>query len=202
VAWGLVDLLRVKKVTALGTASGLVAGLVGITPAAGFVSPLSALAIGAAAGAVCYGGILLKERLGYDDALDVVGVHGVGGTLGALLTGVFASTAINPAGANGLLLGGGLGLLGKQALGVLAVGAFSALFTFVTLKVVQATVGLRVDAEAEYEGLDPHLHGERAYSTGMVMAGHGLPRESREHAPAPEPAEQVPPMGAVPAVER
>ncbi len=201
VAWGVVDLIRVKKVTALGAASGLVAGLVGITPAAGFVAPLGALAIGAAAGAVCYGGVLLKERLGYDDALDVVGVHGVGGLLGAVLTGVFATTAVNPAGANGLLHGGGLALLGKQVLGVVAVAAFTALLTLAILKAVQALIGLRVDAEAEYEGLDTHLHGERAYSSGTsgsALASHG---PHREHAPAVTASEKLP-VGAMPVAER
>jgi Amt family ammonium transporter len=203
VAWGLVDLVRLKKVTALGAASGLVAGLVGITPAAGFVSPGSALAIGLLAGGACYGGVLLKERLGYDDALDVVGVHGVGGALGALLTGVFATVAVNPAGADGLLAGGNWTLVGKQALSLLAVATFSALLTFVLLKVVQAVVGLRVDAEAEYEGLDPHVHGERAYHTGGIslgMGGHGpTPRE----APATEASapKKKAPLGPKPAME-
>jgi Amt family ammonium transporter len=201
VAWGVVDLVRVKKVTALGAASGLVAGLVGITPAAGFVAPLGALAIGAAAGAVCYGGVLLKERLGYDDSLDVVGVHGVGGTLGALLTGVLATTAVNPAGANGLLYGGGLALLGKQALGVVAVAAFTSLLTLAILKLVHAVIGLRVDAETEYEGLDAHLHGERAYSSGSSgssLASHGT---HREPTPVAAPSEKVP-LGVMPATER
>jgi Amt family ammonium transporter len=202
VAWGVVDLLRVKKVTALGAASGLVAGLVGITPAAGFVAPLGALAIGAAAGAVCYGGVLLKERLGYDDSLDVVGVHGVGGLLGALLTGVLATTSVNPAGANGLLHGGGLALLGKQALGVVAVAAFTALLTLAILKVVHALLGLRVDAEAEYEGLDAHLHGERAYSTGTsgsALASHGTHREAPPAAAAS--GKEKLPVGAMPVAD-
>jgi Amt family ammonium transporter len=198
VAWGLVDLVRLKKATALGAASGLVAGLVGITPAAGFVSPLGALAIGLLAGGVCYGGVLLKERFHYDDALDVVGVHGMGGALGALLTGVFATVAANPAGADGLLAGGNWALVGKQALSVLVVAAFSALLTFVLLKVVQAVVGLRVEAEAEYEGLDTHVHGERAYHTG-TFGSHGMtPRE----APAAKASEAgKAPLGARPVTE-
>jgi Amt family ammonium transporter len=140
---------------------------------------MGALAIGLIAGAVCYGGVLLKEHLGYDDALDVVGVHGVGGALGALLTGVFARLSVNPAGADGVLAGGNWALLGKQALSLVAVAAFSGLLTFLLLKVVQAVVGLRVDAEAEFEGLDPHVHGERAYHTGMSLGGHApAPREA------------------------
>ncbi|WP_395807329.1 ammonium transporter [Archangium minus] len=199
VAWGIVDLVRLKKVTALGAASGLVAGLVGITPAAGFVSPMGALAIGLLAGTVCYGGVLLKEHLHYDDALDVVGVHGVGGALGALLTGVFATVAVNPAGADGLLAGGNWALVGKQALSVLAVAAFSALLTFVLLKVVQAVVGLRVEDEAEFEGLDLHVHGERAYHSGIAMGSPSL--TPREAPPAEASAPAQAPLNAEPAME-
>jgi Amt family ammonium transporter len=130
-------------------------------------------------------------------------VHGVGGALGALLTGVFATVAANPAGADGLLAGGNWALLGKQALSVLAVAAFSALLTFVLLKVVQAVVGLRVEAEAEYEGLDPHVHGERAYHSGGIslgLGGHGpTPREAS--APETSAPKKKAPMGAEPAME-
>ncbi|QRN93177.1 ammonium transporter [Archangium violaceum] len=203
VAWGIVDLIRLKKVTALGAASGLVAGLVGITPAAGFVAPMGALAIGLLAGAVCYGGVLLKEHFRYDDALDVVGVHGVGGALGALLTGVFATVAVNPAGADGVLAAGNWALLGKQALSILAVAAFSALLTFVLLKVVQAVVGLRVDDEAEFEGLDPHVHGERAYHTGMSLgSGHGHGSSAPREVPSAQAsASEKAPLSAEPAME-
>ncbi|HEY6039595.1 MAG TPA: ammonium transporter [Kofleriaceae bacterium] len=162
--WGLVESTRVKKVTMLGIASGLVAGLVAITPAAGYVSPMIALVIGVAAGLVCYGAVLLKSRLGYDDALDAFGVHGVGGATGALLTGVFTRAALN----NGN--GGGLHLLGVQALGLLAAGAWAAVVTYVLLKVLDAVVGLRVSAEDEYEGLDTSQHGESAYGGSSVVA--------------------------------
>ncbi len=175
VVWALIEQQRIGKVTMLGVASGLVAGLVGITPAAGYVSPSAAMIIGAAAGLVCFGGVLLKGRLGYDDALDAFGVHGVGGALGALLTGVFAAKAYNAAGADGLLRGHA-GVLGVQALGVVAVGAYAAGVTFVLLKVTDKLVGLRVDADTEREGLDPVLHGESAYN----QASGGAPHPTRE----------------------
>ena len=156
--WVIVEGMRVKKATMLGVASGLVAGLVAITPAAGFVSPMAALAIGALAGLACYGGVLLKTKLGYDDALDAFGVHGVGGALGSLVTGLFARAILN----NGA--GGGAGLLTKQAIAVGAAGAWAAVVTFVLLKGIDRTVGLRVDAETEHDGLDGALHGESAYA--------------------------------------
>jgi Amt family ammonium transporter len=162
--WGLVEGARIKKMTMLGVASGLVAGLVAITPAAGYVSPMVALVIGVAAGLVCYGAVLLKSRLGYDDALDAFGVHGVGGATGALLTGVFARAALN----NGH--GGSLHLLGAQALGIVAAGAWAAVVTYVLLKIIDAVVGLRVGAEDEYEGLDTSQHGESAYGGAHVAA--------------------------------
>ena len=170
VAWALVELVRIKKATALGVASGLVAGLVGITPAAGFVSPMAAIAIGFLAGVVCYGGVLIKGKFGFDDALDAFGVHGVGGALGALLTGVFAQKAFNAAGNDGLLAGNP-GLMVPQLLGVGAAAAYAVVVTFVLLKVVDKVVGLRVDLDAEREGLDPALHGESAYS-GEAGQGH------------------------------
>jgi Amt family ammonium transporter len=166
VTWAIVEGGRIKKFTVLGVASGLVAGLVAITPAAGYVSPMVAIAIGAAAGAVCYGAVLVKMRLGYDDALDAFGVHGVGGATGALLTGVFARAALN--GGNG----GGLSLLGKQAIGIAAAGAWAAVVTFVLLKLIDLTVGLRVDTETEHDGLDGVLHGESAYGSPSGSA-HG-----------------------------
>lgn len=164
--WALTEAFRAKKATMLGVASGLVAGLVAITPAAGYVSPMSAIALGAAAGIVCYGGVLLKTRLGYDDALDAFGVHGVGGATGALATGLLTRAVLN----NGH--GGGLDLLGKQAIGVAAAGAWAAIVTFVLLKGIDLVLGLRVDAETEHDGLDGALHGESAYgSPGSVAHG-------------------------------
>jgi Amt family ammonium transporter len=148
----------------MGAASGAVAGLVAITPASGFVTPLSALVIGAIAGVVCFGACHLKIKLKrYDDSLDVVGVHGAGGLLGAMLTGVFASTAVNPAGADGLLAGNAA-LIGKQALGAIAPLVYAAVLTAVILKVIDATIGLRVGAEDEAKGLDLSQHAELAYA--------------------------------------
>ncbi len=157
--WVVVEGARIKKFTMLGFASGLVAGLVAITPAAGYVSPMVAIVIGGAAGLVCYGAVLAKTRMGYDDALDAFGVHGVGGATGALLTGVFARATLN--GGNG----GGLELLGKQAIGIGAAGAWAAVVTFILLKAIDLTLGLRVDPETEHEGLDGALHGESAYGS-------------------------------------
>jgi Amt family ammonium transporter len=155
--WSIIEGSRIRKMTMLGVASGLVAGLVAITPAAGYVSPMIALLIGGAAGLICYLAVLAKSKLGYDDALDAFGVHGVGGATGALLTGIFARAALN----NGH--GGGLSLLGKQAIGIAAAGAWAAVVTFVLLKALDLTIGLRVDAETEHDGLDGALHGESAY---------------------------------------
>ena len=164
--WAITEAVRAKKATMLGVASGLVAGLVAITPAAGFISPMAALGLGAAAGIVCYGGVLLKTRFGYDDALDAFGVHGIGGATGALATGLFCRAALNHDHA------GGLDLLSKQAIGVAAAGAWAAVVTFVLLKGIDLVIGLRVEAEAEADGLDGALHGESAYgSPGSVAHG-------------------------------
>jgi Amt family ammonium transporter len=162
--WCLNDYLRRRKTTTLGAASGAVAGLVAITPAAGYVGPMGALAIGLAAGIVCAYAVGLKYKAGYDDALDVVGVHAVGGMLGALLIGVFASTAFNEAGADGLLAGGGLSLLGKQAVAVVATLVFSFVVSFGLLKLVDLVVGLRVTEEDELAGLDITQHEEVGYA--------------------------------------
>jgi Amt family ammonium transporter len=161
-SWVLVEWAHRKKPTMLGFVSGLVAGLVAITPCAGFVAVGSSLVIGLLAGAACYGAVVMKERLHYDDTLDAFGVHGVGGILGALLVGVFAEKALNPAGNDGLLFGNPA-QLGLQAIGVVAAGAFSALVTWVILKVIDATIGLRVTVDEEKEGLDASQHGESGY---------------------------------------
>ncbi len=163
-SWLLVEKLRDGHATTLGAASGAVAGLVAITPCAGFVTALPAIAVGGAAGVICLLAIRLKTRYGYDDALDVVGVHLVGGILGSLLLGVFADKAVNPAGANGLLNAGGASLLGKQLVAVAATLAFSGFMTFVIAKVVQATVGLRVEPDDEAAGLDTTQHAETGYN--------------------------------------
>jgi Amt family ammonium transporter len=161
-AWSIAEWKHRGRPTLLGIVSGLVAGLVAITPAAGFVSPAASLVIGMVAGTLCYGSVLLKERLRYDDTLDAWGIHGVGGMIGALLTGVFARKALNPAGNDGLLAGNP-GLLAKQALGLLAVGAWTVVVTLVLLKLVDKLVGLRVSEDDEHEGLDITQHGESGY---------------------------------------
>jgi Amt family ammonium transporter len=161
-AWAFAEWLHRKKPTVLGAASGAVAGLVAITPASGFVNPMAALVIGAVAGVLCYTAVSLKPKLGYDDSLDVVGVHGVGGTFGALATGLFATVAVNAAGANGLFYGNA-SLLGKQAIAVAVSIAYSFIVTSIILKVLDWTMGLRVDADDESEGLDQSQHGESGY---------------------------------------
>jgi len=163
VSWIIMEWLTQGKPTTLGAASGAIAGLVAITPGAGFVGPNSAIIIGLVAGAVCYFAVLAKAKLGYDDALDVVGVHGVGGLWGALATGLFASTAINPAGADGLFFGNP-SLLGIQAMDAFSTIIYSLIVTFVILKAIDLTIGLRVSHEDEMQGLDLSQHSETGYS--------------------------------------
>jgi Amt family ammonium transporter len=153
------------KPTVLGAASGAVAGLVAITPASGYVEPMAAILIGAVAGFICYNACNLKAKLGYDDSLDVVGVHGVGGTWGAIATGLFATKAINPAGADGLFYGNPAQLW-NQIVGVLAGWALGFIVTWILLKVLDATMGLRVTEDDEMAGLDLTQHSETAYSLG------------------------------------
>jgi Amt family ammonium transporter len=162
-AWTFIEWIQKGKPTALGAVSGAVAGLVGITPAAGFVSPLSSILIGFGAGLFCYFAVNAKTRFGYDDSLDVLGIHGVGGLWGALATGVFASVAVNPSGANGLLYGN-ITLLGVQALASLATILYSGVVSLVILKVIDWTIGLRVKDHEERQGLDLAQHGEEGYS--------------------------------------
>jgi ammonium transporter, Amt family len=162
-SWMFTEWATRGKPTVLGAASGAVAGLVAITPASGFVGPLSALVIGAVGGAVCFLACNLKTRLGYDDSLDVVGVHCVGGTTGALLTGVFASKAINSAGADGLLFGNPAQFL-TQVIAVVTTLVYCFVLAFILLKVTDALVGLRVEEEEELAGLDLSQHGENAYT--------------------------------------
>ncbi|MBK8173109.1 MAG: ammonium transporter [Sandaracinaceae bacterium] len=164
-SWACAEWVKHKKPSMLGTASGLVAGLVAITPGAGFVSPLAAITVGSLAGLVCYGAVLWKARGGYDDALDAFGVHGVGGLLGALLTGVFAQKALNPSGQDGLIAAGNFHQLGVQALGVLVAALYAAAVSAVLLLVLRSTLGLRVDEPSEREGLDTTQHGEEAYNS-------------------------------------
>ena len=160
--WLAMEWFQHGKPTSLGAASGAVAGLVGITPAAGFVDVIPGLIIGLTAGVLCYYGIRLKAKFGFDDALDVVGIHGVGGTAGAILTGVFASTAVNSAGRDGLLAGNAAQLI-PQVVGVLVTMVFSFVVSFAILKVIEATIGVRVSPEAEETGLDLADHAETGY---------------------------------------
>jgi len=170
VAWTIVEWLKDGKPTTLGAASGAVAGLVAITPCAGFVGTGSSMIIGAAAGVLCLLAIGLKTRFGYDDSLDVVGVHLVGGLVGALLLGLFADATINEAGADGLFFGGGAELLGKQAAASFAVLAFSFIVTMIIGKLIDVTIGLRVDEDAEEIGLDISQHAETAYSFSGIAS--------------------------------
>jgi Amt family ammonium transporter len=162
--WAFAEYMQRGKASVLGAASGSVAGLVAITPAAGFVGPMPALLIGGVAGVLCYFAVSIKFALGYDDSLDVVGVHGAGGTWGALATGLFASKAINAAGADGLFIGNP-GQLVAQALSVLITVGYSFVATLILLKVVDVIMGLRAVEEDEVVGLDLTQHGERAYSS-------------------------------------
>lgn len=162
-SWVAADWWVTGKPTVLGAASGAVAGLVAITPASGFVGPMPALIIGAVAGLVCYGAVRMKPRFGYDDALDVVGVHGVGGTWGALATGLFASLAVNSGGANGLFYGNPKQFV-IQGIAVLASISFAFIGSVILLKVTDAVVGLRVNDEDEVIGLDLSQHEENAYA--------------------------------------
>lgn len=164
IAWVVVERLHRGKSTILGAASGAVAGLVSITPGAGFVTPLSSIVIGLLGGTVCYLAIsVIKAKFGYDDALDAFGCHGIGGTWGALATGIFATKSINPAGADGLFYGNA-SLFGIQAISVGITVVFTMAATFVILKAISLVMKLRVSEEQESTGLDLSLHGETAYS--------------------------------------
>jgi ammonium transporter, Amt family len=163
--WVFAEWIMLGKPTTLGVASGVVAGLVAITPASGYVGPISAIVIGAAAGVLCFFAVRMKRHFGYDDALDVVGVHAVGGIWGALATGLFASVAVNAAGADGLFFGNP-GQLVIQAVAVTASIAFAFLGSLVLLGLTDALVGLRVSDEAERVGLDLSEHEENAYELG------------------------------------
>ena len=164
-AWMTAEWMYRGKPSALGAASGAVAGLVAITPASGFVGPISSIWIGIGAGVLCYTAVMLKPLFGYDDALDAVGVHGVGGTWGALATGLFASKAVNSAGADGLFFGNPKQLI-IQAMAVLVTWVFVFVGTLIVLAVVAAITGLRVNEEEEQTGLDLSQHDEKAYSQG------------------------------------
>ena len=172
--WALMERMRLGRSSSLGAASGLIAALVAITPACGAVSPLGAVVIGAVAGLVCSLAIELKFRLGFDDSLDVVGVHAVGGLLGTLLIGLFATGAA-PNGVSGLFYGGGFSLLGIQALACLAVLAYSFVVTWLIAKVLQLTIGLRIPEESELKGIDLIAHSESAYLNDEEPVELGAP---------------------------
>ena len=170
--WLLVERFRDGKPTTLGAASGAVAGLVAITPACGSVSPLGAIVVGGVAGAVCAWAVSLKYKLGYDDSLDVAGVHGVGGATGMLLIGLFATATVT-GGADGLLYGGGFGLLGRQAAAVAIVAVYAFGVSWLLATAVHRTIGFRVRPDDERGGLDLVIHGETAYESGAgLIAGH------------------------------
>ena len=164
VIWLLIEWIHRGKPTMFGAATGSIAGLATITPASGFVSPMSALVIGLAAGAVCYISLNMKSKLGYDDSLDAFGVHGVGGILGTLATGLFAQSVINPAGSNGLLFGSHQ-MFTSQVIAILVTGVYSFTVSVVLLKILDKVIGLRVSEESEVSGLDISQHGESGYST-------------------------------------
>ncbi|HEX8948885.1 MAG TPA: ammonium transporter, partial [Dissulfurispiraceae bacterium] len=161
--WVIIEWVHRGKPTMFGAATGSIAGLATITPASGFVGPIPALVIGLAAGAVCYTALNMKGRLGYDDSLDAFGVHGVGGILGTIATGLFASKLINPAGADGLFFGNS-GTLVVQLIAIAVTAVYSFVVTVILLKLLEKTVGVRVDDDAEVVGLDITQHGESGYT--------------------------------------
>ena len=170
-AWIATERLRDGHATTLGAASGAVAGLVAITPACAAVKPVGALVIGLVAGAACALAVTLKHRLGYDDSLDVVGVHLVGGLVGTLMIGLVASESV--AGRAGLLLGGGGGLLADQAVAAVAVMAYSFVVALLLALAIKAVMGLRVSEEDEITGIDQTVHAESGYELTGIGAGSG-----------------------------
>jgi Amt family ammonium transporter len=180
--WLAFERIKHGAFTSLGAASGAVAGLVAITPACGSVSMLGAIAIGLIAGAVCAAAISLKYRLGFDDSLDVVGVHAVGGAIGSVLIGLFATGHVGQT-AQGLFYGGGWGQLGKQTLGVVVVAVYSFVISWLLGQAIQKTIGFRVVEEVEVAGIDQAEHAESAYDFSAVGASL-----ARALAPAPVPA--------------
>ena len=177
-SWIFLEWRRDGKPTTLGVASGAIAGLVAITPSCGFVTPLGALLIGLTAGVVCAWAISLKYRFNYDDSLDVVGVHGVGGVVGMLGIGLLASNVANPAISNGLLNGGGFGLLLTQSKAIVFTALFAFVGTWIIATIVDKTIGLRVERDAEIAGTDTSEHAESAYDfsgvVGTGLSGHSV----------------------------
>jgi Amt family ammonium transporter len=179
ITWGLIELVLHDRMSGVGLASGAVAGLVAITPAAGFVTPASSLVIGVLASAASFTAVRFRPRLGLDDALDVFAVHGVAATLGALLTGALASTAINAAGADG-----SLALVAKQAVGVVATLVYSGLVSFGLFKLVNAITPLRAEEQDEWTGLDETEVGERGYITADLESAPGAGQAMGGHSPS------------------
>jgi Amt family ammonium transporter len=164
IGWYVLESIHNKKATSLGIISGSIAGLVGITPAAGFVTPLSALIIGLGGGLICYWAVcILKPKMGYDDSLDAFGIHGIGGIWGAIATGIFATTSVNSSATNGLLYGNP-SLVLIQATSIIAVICYSAILTYFILLLVEKFVNIRVSENEEEEGLDKSQHGEIGYN--------------------------------------
>lgn len=170
VAWLVVEKIRDGKATSFGAASGVVAGLVAITPSCTAVTPIGALGVGAAAGVACALAIGLKYRFGYDDSLDVVGVHLVGGVVGTLMIGLLASSSMPP-GVDGLLYGGGLAQIGRQAVAVVVVLTYSFVVTAAIAAAVKLTIGVRADPQHEVDGIDEHEHAESAYEFASTHGG-------------------------------
>ena len=171
--WTLINWWAGGKPSVVGGVSGAVAGLVAVTPASGYVEPMSAILIGGVAGVLCYGAVRLRARIGFDDSLDVVGVHGVGGIWGAVATGIFADASVSGLPYADGLINGNWNRLTDSLVGVGVIGAYSFIVTFILLKVLDLTVGIRVSADEEELGLDVTQHGERAYTTdegGVPMA--------------------------------
>ena len=188
-AWIGVEKLRDGKATTLGAASGAVAGLVAITPCAGFVSPLGSIAVGLLAGGACALAVAVKGKVKIDDSLDVVAVHLVGGIVGSLCVGLFATTDTNALGADGVFYGGGFSLLGKQALAVVCVIAYSGIVTAIIALAVNLVIKMRVPADVEQDGLDLALHGETAYEFSTL--GGARTGAVAQPVPEPEPAPAV-----------
>ncbi|MGH3828117.1 MAG: ammonium transporter, partial [Pseudonocardiaceae bacterium] len=181
-AWLLVERIRDGRATSLGAASGVVAGLVAITPSCSSVSPLGAIAVGAIAGVVCALAVSIKFRFGFDDSLDVVGVHLIGGLAGTLSVGFFA-TAVAPAGVNGLFYGGGLDQLWRQAVAAFAVMIFSFVVALIIALALKYTMGLRVDDEAERTGIDETEHAEAGYELSTIFTGSASPHSRADALP-------------------
>ena len=188
--WLVVEQIRDGKPTTLGAASGAVAGLVAITPAAGYVSLLGGVIIGFVAGAVCALAVALKFRFRFDDSLDVVGVHLVGGLIGTLMVGLFGSTAVNSLSVDGLFYGGGFTQLGKQAVAAGAVMIYSFVVAAILALIINKTIGFRVSEEDEVTGVDETEHAESAYDfstlRGVAGLSHGVSARVPEPAPAVE----------------